>query len=656
MDHHHLMSPILEQGPCEDDEQELDLHFSRVYRYFHRKGLVPTILGECSSLINLLLTCTLTAALSLLDWTKLGRCQSENTCEPSLGAFFTLKLYQLPALHRFGVVCYFLLAAAFFLTRVSESYSTVSSALEMQTFYSQQLSLSDAGLQSGILPWSAVVERVIALHRQGRCNINGKEKMDELEIAARIMRRDNYLIALINQGSDVLDLDIPWYCSLLLPADRVYLTSSLLWCLRYCLLDQLFTPACTLRGWVLKSENDLKRRFTLLGAVFFLLLPFFLVHMCVDFILKNFQRAFADNVFTRDWSSIAAWRFREFNELPHHFEERLRLAKEPAREYLLVHNELRNLNLVIVVACVGNTAGALVAVLLVLSVIREEALLHIHCGAHNLLWWLGLLSGIFVSCRGFGRAAAVPASGAQSGSQTTLQALDVLMNRVSAHTHYYPSRLWQPPKASGAAEHEHEHSQVRTLQAHSPVRDELESLFPPAISTFAAELLSVVFTPIVLCFSLPPCAGRILAFIKDHTKHTQNLGAVVDFALFPLSDPFAGTHAGGPRPSTGQARQGKLESSYLTFASCNRNWRGSAQGRQLVDRLAAYRETRQVSSSLSLPPPPATNMRSMLASLLRAERIDYENDYYWQQLFAQEWQEDPHALEESLVMTKSASV
>ena len=67
------------------------------------------------------------------------------------------------------------------------------------------------------------------------------------------------------------------------------------------------------------------------------------------------------------------------------------------------------------------------------------------------------------------------------------------------------------------------------------VRDQFLHLFPYKAKLFAMEMLSVILTPVVLCFSLPPCAPDILEFIRHHTSYVDGVGAVCDYSTFNLN-------------------------------------------------------------------------------------------------------------------------
>ena len=83
-------------------------------------------------------------------------------------------------------------------------------------------------------------------------------KLDAHDIANRILRQENYLIALFNK--DLLDLRVPWPASLkrFIVEEKgkgKLLTQALEWNLRFCLMEYLFDDHGRVRKVFLKSKN-----------------------------------------------------------------------------------------------------------------------------------------------------------------------------------------------------------------------------------------------------------------------------------------------------------------------------------------------------------------------------------------------------------------
>lgn len=99
---------------------------------------------------------------------------------------------------------------------------------------------------------------ILSLHPMlTRCNV--WQKLDAHDVANRVMREENYMVALFNR--DVLDLSVPWPRALLntFPALRNVgngdLTRVLEWNIRKGLLQYLFGPGAKVRKAFLESSN-----------------------------------------------------------------------------------------------------------------------------------------------------------------------------------------------------------------------------------------------------------------------------------------------------------------------------------------------------------------------------------------------------------------
>ena len=143
---------------------------------------------------------------------------------------------------------------------------------------------------------------------------------------------------------------------------------------------------------------------------------------------------------------------------------------------------------------------------------------------------------------------------------------ELLMMEVIHYTHYMPDS-WK--------------GRLHSKKVHT----EFGKLFDMKVVIFVRELLSVVITPFVLCFSLPNSAPAIVDFFREFTVHVDSLGYVCSFAvfdfkrhgnvnvsvLFPLRYPSLIAHAGkkfGAPIKVKEkymSKEGKMEKSFLNF-------------------------------------------------------------------------------------------
>jgi hypothetical protein len=107
----------------------------------------------------------------------------------------------------------------------------------------------------------------------------------------------------------------------------------------------------------------------------------------------------------------------------------------------------------------------------------------------------------------------------------------------------------------------------------------------------------VLVTPLILCFSLPACASRILAFVKSHHRTVEGVGSVCDYSLFDL-DRCGSRRYGGRGPAEGGTEEevdgagegegeGKLEKSVLTFYLNYPEWQAGPQVHRMLARWRA---------------------------------------------------------------------
>lgn len=125
---------------------------------------------------------------------------------------------------------------------------------------------------------------------------------------------------------------------------------------------------------------------------------------------------------------MARWRFREYNELPHVFDNRLRHAHPLAEVYL---DQFPKAKTAMVARFIAFVSGAFAGVLVLFSLIDPDAFLHFEITQdRSVFFYIGLFGGILAVARGM-----VP-------EEHRIVDPERLMSEISAHTHYLPER-WQ---------------------------------------------------------------------------------------------------------------------------------------------------------------------------------------------------------------------
>lgn len=363
-----------EEEGFRQDFVDLDNFLLKFYEYFAYRGIFSIILRELCGVLTLGFTISLSIYLfEFVDWQAVIDCHDEDSCKIISEHIESNPFHHTPNFYSMLTALYFLLFLTYWLWRCCSAVKTINSALRMQSIYRDKLQITEKQLTD--LQWHEIIERFIMVHKIGTFRIiPNKETIVVQDIILRILRRDNYLIALINKNR--LNLHMPWW---IVPfsTDNLVFTQSMEWALSYCLLDPLFTSQYTLNTDFLQDTPSVQYRFIMLGLIWIILLPFILVFIIFQFFLTNAQHFHSSKLYLgpRQWTPLARWQFREFNELPHTFEDRMNRALPPAFEYLSCFQN----SIIVTLAETGCfLSGAVLAVLIVVSLVSEGGLLYIH--------------------------------------------------------------------------------------------------------------------------------------------------------------------------------------------------------------------------------------------------------------------------------------
>ena len=421
-------------------------------------------------------------------------------------------------------------------------------------FYQYLLEIPDTDIQT--ISWQEVVQRLMALRDSNPSTAAGvsdkhrrfigsqsKQRMDAHDIANRLMRRDNFLIALFNKDILDLTLPIPYF------KDRPLFSKTLEWNLSLCILDYVFNEQGQVRPLFLKDSHrralsdGLRRRFLIAGIMNVVCAPFIIVYFMMLYFFRYFteyQRN-PSQITSRQYTPFAEWKFREFNELWHLFERRINMSYPFAARYLDQFPKDKTIQIGRFIAFV---AGALASVLAVASVIDPDLFLGFEITRdRTVLFYLGVFGSLWAISR-----AVVPEENLVFDPEFALKS-------VTDYTHYLPNH-W----------HDRLHS--------DEVRREFAQLYQMKVVIFLEELLSIVFTPFILWISLPKCSDRLVDFFREFTVHVDGLGYVCSFAVFDFKK--GGSNLKRPQQmhdTNGQdlrdeyysTKDGKMLASYYNF-------------------------------------------------------------------------------------------
>lgn len=446
------------------------------------------------------------------------------------------------------------LFAFFWIWKVFQYILDIRRLRHMHDFYLYLLDTSESDIQT--VSWQDIVKRLMALRDANPSTAAGvsdrhrrfigsqsKQRMDAHDIANRLMRRENYLIALFNK--DVLDLTLP------IPflSNRPLFSKTLEWNLSLCILDYVFDDRGQVRTSFVKDtnrralSNSLRTRFLLAGMMNVVCAPFIITYFMMLYFFRYFNeyQKNPSQISSRQYTPFAEWKFREFNELWHLFERRINMSYPFALRYIDQFPKDKTVQLSRFVAFI---TGALASVLALASVIDPELFLGFEITSERtVLFYLGILGTVWAMARGI-----VP-------EENLVFDPEFALRNVVQYTHYQPD-LWEG-------------------RLHSDeVRKEFAVFYQMKAIIFLEEILSIISTPFLLWYSLPKCSEQIIDFFREFTIHVDGLGYVCSFAVFDFKKggntlvhqpQTRGNHGSDLRDDYYSTKDGKMLASYYNF-------------------------------------------------------------------------------------------
>ncbi|KAL4920326.1 autophagy protein Apg9-domain-containing protein [Aspergillus aurantiobrunneus] len=526
--------------------ENLDNFLKDVYTYFLGNGIWSILLNRILSILTFAFIVGFTTFLtSCIDyhrvrWSKtldqilIPKCISKM----SMSSTFLLWLLCL-----------------FWIGKVFQLLLDIRRLRNMHDFYHYLLGVSDAEIQT--ISWQEVVSRLMALRdanpaTAGAVSANNrrllgsqsKQRMDAHDIANRLMRKENYFIALVNK--DILDLTLP------VPflRNRQLFSRILEWNINLCIMDYVFNEQGQVRPLFLKDthrkalSDGLRRRFMFFGIMNIFVAPFIVVYFMMHYFFRYFNeyKNSPSLLSSRQYTPLAEWKFREFNELWHLFERRINLSYPFATRYV---DQFPKDKTIQVAGFIAFVAGALTSVLALASIIDPELFLGFEL-THDrtVLFYLGIFGSVWAFARGM-----VP-------EDTDVFEPEYALSQVIQFTHYFPTH-WKGKMHS------------------DEVRKDFAVSYQMKIVIFMEEILSMIFTPFILWFSLPKCSDRVIDFFREFTVHVDGMGYLCSFAVFDFkkgTDVIPQGQANqrdnarqDPRADYFSTKDGKMLASYYGF-------------------------------------------------------------------------------------------
>lgn len=510
----------------------LDEFYTNCYEFYYEKGASTFICSKISDLLTLFFTIAISAFCFVwIDWGALKEeCKSEKGCQKDLSFY----IYKNPLenssqnLWSVVVVLYLTVFSLYWVWNLFLFlFYDIWKIRRISRFFRDHLQISSSELQ--IMSWDKVVGKMRDLHERGQRVQLTEEPPTAHDIAMRIMREDNIFIHLINKGFFDVTIDIPvLHCFCSIGKLPIYLGKSLKWSIYVGIVKDIFSKDFRIRrGWKNGSSgNWLRFKLRLIAVLMLIVMPFFVAFLIVYFVLnvahEFHQKNTKSPLHTSQWTPMAKWQFREYNELPHVFEKRMALSIPKGMSYL---KQFHNPCFVVFARCISFIAGGIVGIIFISFVLVNDPLLIVLFGNLTVLQLLTVSGLILGASRSF-----IPSPAAQD--HDLMKDPNQALEEVAVHTHYMPL-TWRN-------------------RGHTPqVFEEFCSKFKHPIVCFLEDVVSALMTPYVLWFYIAPRTKVIMETVCDKIEAHPSLGDVCGPATFSKRGIGSYMHSRNDNPDYG---------------------------------------------------------------------------------------------------------
>lgn len=478
---------------------QIDLFLINLYKYFVRRGFRNIVVSQILNLASvtfLVLFCIF--LFSCVDFQKIS-----NMRDPGQEYHLSdaIDWSGMSHMHWYLVIC-LILYIAFFIWRSLRIVYDIYKMKEMKLFYNEHLGITDFELAT--IRWQKVLEKLTDLRAETGFYL-GKDDFSAHNVANRILKKDNYMIAMFNK--DVFNFDIPyldkWYK---LPIFTKGMELNIQYCIMNFMFDERMKLKPSFKEYSRREElaTDLRKRVRVMGALNIVLMPFLFLFMLFYGLFKYGQDIYKNpsTLSHREWTLLAEWKFREFNELPHVFYERMKLSAKYADEYL---EQFPNYWLSNVAKFVSFVSGAFLFILLAMTFSNDHVLFNLEITSQKtVFWYTTILTTIFIISRSLIK-------------ENYIFYPEKKLKKVAEYIHYIPEDWIE-------------------VASHSSVKLRFTRLYQYRGFILLMELFGLIINPVLMFFRLQNSCYEIVDFVREYTQANQKLGNVCQFAVFEMEN------------------------------------------------------------------------------------------------------------------------
>ena len=340
---------------------------TKIYFYFINGGFYNIIISEVTSIFTSSFLIFYTIFLyNCIDWTKLFNIDSKTKLKNliTMENYFKLNLF------------YWMLFIIFIFITICKIYGLITQYKEyknIQIFYNDKLKIKDNELT--ITKWNNIINK-FKLEYDNNTDIN------VYYINNKISCKDNYFITLIDK--DVLKLE--------------YLTKIMEWNIIFCILNSIFNNDIKFNPKFLNNDpkfiSSIQEKLKFIAILNFVFMPFIFIFLLFYYLFIYGEKFYSNPnyIITRNWTLMAKWKLRNYNELFHEYDSKFIITKDICNEYT---NLFPNKIIQTISRFLLFILSSVFVILVFISIVNERILTNLYITNNKqTIWFIGIVGSI----------------------------------------------------------------------------------------------------------------------------------------------------------------------------------------------------------------------------------------------------------------------
>jgi autophagy-related protein 9 len=456
------------------DDKLDNLMLFNIYYYYWNKGYRNIIISEILNILVLTISVFMILFLFLVvNFKKLLAYDNDKHID-HISNYLDWSSFKHPSAFMIITLLFF---GIYLVIRIINLIAMNKNFKKVRKLY-RDMMISDASLNT--ISWNDVLTKVIRHYQD--------PFIDHYNMTCKIMNKDNIMIFLYQNKSDIFDKHI---------GGRFYE-----WNFIFCLLNPLFDKNHKIkREMILNPDTyfkNVQERITRVMFLNIIFMPAILIFMTFYFFLQYGEQFYnnPEMIISRQWNIKAKWTFRSYNEISHLYYQRLEKGSKAIDEY---SKQFASKGTEIFARFVVYVLGSFLLFLVIMAFLNERLLMYMDITTGKpFIWYIGIFTPIILLAKKFTTVSYV---------LTPKEKYKEIINEID-----FPSD-W---------EHKSESRHIK---------DQVLKYYPLRINLLLTEFISIIMSPYYL-WKMKKDVNDLCKLIIDNLEEDNHMGYVIKDSLF----------------------------------------------------------------------------------------------------------------------------